>query len=105
MLIDYRNLVQIIRSLNCNSFLLKHFPKQLTGIRWCVCGHFIDKQVTDLQQQTFVVSLLGLPGPLSMGLKRPGCEADHSPPSSPEVKYAWNYTSTPTIHLYGVALS
>jgi hypothetical protein len=26
-------------------------------------------------------------------LKRPGCEADHSPPSSAEVKNAWSYTS------------
>jgi hypothetical protein len=28
-------------------------------------------------------------------LKRPGREADHSPPSSAEVKNAWSYTSTP----------
>jgi len=30
-----------------------------------------------------------------MGIKRPGREADHSPPSSAEVKNAWRYTSTP----------
>jgi hypothetical protein len=29
------------------------------------------------------------------GVKRPGREADHSPPSSAEVKNAWRYTSTP----------
>jgi len=29
------------------------------------------------------------------GVKRPGREAGHSPPSSTEVKNAWNYTSTP----------
>jgi hypothetical protein len=29
------------------------------------------------------------------GVKRPGREADHSPPSSAEVKNAWSYTSTP----------
>jgi hypothetical protein len=28
------------------------------------------------------------------GVKRPGREADHSPPSSAEVKNAWSYTST-----------
>jgi hypothetical protein len=28
-------------------------------------------------------------------------EADHSPPSSAEVKNAWNYTSTPLTRLYG----
>jgi hypothetical protein len=27
--------------------------------------------------------------------KWPGCEADHSPPSSAEVNNAWSYTSTP----------
>jgi len=33
------------------------------------------------------------PGALSLGVKRPGREADHSPPSSAEVKNAWSYTS------------
>jgi hypothetical protein len=36
-----------------------------------------------------------LPGALSLGIKRPGREADPSPPSSAEVKNSWNYTSTP----------
>jgi len=36
-----------------------------------------------------------LPGALFLGVKRPGHEADHSPPSSAEVKNAWSYTSTP----------
>jgi hypothetical protein len=27
-----------------------------------------------------------IPGVLSLGMKRPGCEASHSPPSSAEVK-------------------
>jgi hypothetical protein len=31
---------------------------------------------------------------LSLGIKQPGREADHSPPSSAEVKHAWSYTST-----------
>jgi hypothetical protein len=30
-----------------------------------------------------------LPGALSLGIKRPGREADHSPPSSAEVKNVW----------------
>jgi len=33
-------------------------------------------------------------GALSLGVKRPGREADNSPPSSAEVKNAWSYTST-----------
>jgi hypothetical protein len=36
-----------------------------------------------------------VPGALSLGVKRPGREADHSPPSSAKVKNTWSYTSTP----------
>jgi hypothetical protein len=36
-----------------------------------------------------------VPGAFSLGVKRPGREADHSPPSSAEVKNAWSYTSAP----------
>jgi hypothetical protein len=43
-------------------------------------------------------------GALSLEIKWPGREADHSPPSSAEVKNAWSYTSTP-IRLHGVVLS
>jgi hypothetical protein len=46
-----------------------------------------------------------MPGALSLGVKQPGCEADHSPPSSAKVKNAWSYTSTPPVHLHGVLLS
>jgi hypothetical protein len=33
--------------------------------------------------------------PMGIGGPFPGREADHSPPSSAEVKNAWSYTSTP----------
>jgi hypothetical protein len=33
------------------------------------------------------------------GVKRPGREANHSPPSSAEVKKEWSYTST-TPHIF-----
>jgi hypothetical protein len=46
-----------------------------------------------------------IPGALSLGVKRSGREADHSPSSSPEVKNAWNYISTPPVRLRGVVLS
>jgi hypothetical protein len=39
------------------------------------------------------------------GVKRLGREADHSSPSSAEVKNAWSYTSTPPIRLHGAVLS
>jgi hypothetical protein len=34
-------------------------------------------------------------GALSLGVKRPGREADHSPPASAEIKKMWIYTFTP----------
>jgi hypothetical protein len=39
------------------------------------------------------------------GMKRPGREADRSPPSSAEVKNAWSYASTLRIRLNGMVLS
>jgi hypothetical protein len=33
-------------------------------------------------------------GALSLGVRQPEHEADHSPPSTAEVKNAWSYTST-----------
>jgi hypothetical protein len=45
-----------------------------------------------------------VPGTLSLGVKRLGCETDHSPPSSAEVKNAWSYTSTAPIRLHGIVL-
>jgi hypothetical protein len=36
-----------------------------------------------------------VPGVISPGVKRPGREADYSPPASAEVKKMWIYTSTP----------
>jgi hypothetical protein len=49
--------------------------------------------------------ILWVPVALSLDVKQPGCEADHPPPSSAEVKNAWSYTSTPPISLHGVVLS
>jgi len=40
-----------------------------------------------------------------VGVKRPGREADHLPPSSAEVKNAWIYACTPSVRLHGVVLS
>jgi hypothetical protein len=37
-----------------------------------------------------------------LGVKRPRREVKHSPPTSAEVKYEWNYTSTPPTCHYGV---
>jgi len=42
---------------------------------------------------------------LSPWVKRPGCEANYSPPSGAEIKNVWNYTSTPPVRLHGLVLS
>jgi hypothetical protein len=34
-----------------------------------------------------------IPGALSLGVKRPGRESDHSPPPSVEINKTWIYTS------------
>jgi hypothetical protein len=44
-------------------------------------------------------------GAVSGGIKRLQREANHSPPSSADVKNAWSYTSTRPIRLHGVVLS
>jgi hypothetical protein len=46
-----------------------------------------------------------VPGALFLEVKRPKRDADHSPPSSAEVKNKWSYTSTPPVRLHGVVLS
>jgi hypothetical protein len=38
---------------------------------------------------------IGTGGLFPRGVKRPGRESDHSPPTSAEVKNTWIYTSTP----------
>jgi hypothetical protein len=42
---------------------------------------------------------------ISNTLDRPGREADHSPPSSAEVKNSWSYISAPPVRLHSVVLS
>jgi len=44
-------------------------------------------------------------GTLCLKVKYMGHEADHSLPSSAEVKNAWSYVSTPLISLNGMVLS
>jgi hypothetical protein len=42
---------------------------------------------------------------LSLEANRPGREADHSLPSSAEIKNAWSYTSTPPMRLHDMVLN
>jgi hypothetical protein len=49
-------------------------------------------------------SIQWVTGSLSLGVKVPRREADHSPPFSAEGKNAWSYTSTPPVRLHGLVL-
>jgi hypothetical protein len=44
-------------------------------------------------------------GALSLGVKRPWREAEHTPPSSADFKNTWSYTATPPVRLHGMVLS
>ena len=44
----------------------------------------------------------GVLGDLSLGVKRPGLEVDHSSPSTAEVMNEWRYTSNHPTCLHGV---
>jgi len=44
-------------------------------------------------------------GALSQGVKWPGCEPDHSPPSSAEIKNVWGYTFIPPARHYGMVFN
>jgi hypothetical protein len=46
-----------------------------------------------------------VPGTVTVGAKRPRCEASHPPPYSAEVKNAWSYTFTSRRRLHGVMLN
>jgi hypothetical protein len=51
-----------------------------------------------------LVPIQWVPGALSLGVKRPGREADHSPPPSAEVNNACSFTSTSPVRLNRVVL-
>jgi len=46
-----------------------------------------------------------VPGDLSLKVKRPGHEADHSPPSSAEVKGCVGLHLHPSVRVHGVLIS
>jgi hypothetical protein len=46
-----------------------------------------------------------IPGALSLGVKRPGREADNFLHLAPRSKNAWSYTSSLPLRLHGVVLS
>jgi hypothetical protein len=46
-----------------------------------------------------------VPEDFTTGVKQPGQEAHHSPPSIVEVKNGWSYIPTPPTRIHGVVLN
>jgi len=55
--------------------------------------YFVIDSVRKLLDTPWYVPVQSVQGTVSLEVKRPGREADRSPPSS-VVKYAWSFTST-----------
>jgi hypothetical protein len=75
---------------------------------WQGLGIFLFTTVSRMALGPTQPPIQRVPGVLSLGVKWPGAEAEHSPPSIAEVKRSkneWNYTSTPLICLHGMVLS
>jgi hypothetical protein len=72
---------------------------------WRELGIFLFTTASRTALGTIQLPVQWVPEALSLGVKLPGREVDHSPPSSAEVKTVWSYTSTPPIRLHGVVLS
>jgi len=91
------------RPLPCTSFSIYH--SQLSSEGWAIGvlgfdsgrGLGIFRFTTASRPAVFPIQPPNqwVPGTVSLGVKRPGHEADHSLPSSAEVKIAWSYTSAP----------
>jgi hypothetical protein len=58
-------------------------------------GIFLFTTVSRPAQRSIQLTIQWVPGALSLRVKRPEREADHSPQSSAEVKNTWSYISTP----------
>jgi hypothetical protein len=89
-----------------------HYGKsrRAVGAQWYALGYRVDDLGFDSWRGLGIIlfttasrtalgptqpSIQWVRGTVSLGVKRPGREADHSPPSSAEVKKARSYTSTP----------
>jgi hypothetical protein len=66
---------------------------------------FSSSRCPDLQWGPYSASYLMGTGALSPGVKRPGLEADHSPPASAEVKENVDLYIHSPIRLHGLVLN
>jgi hypothetical protein len=69
---------------------INKIPRVENDLGKCDTTAFI-KEVTGVHPTSYTMGT----GGSFPGVKQPGREADHSPPTSAEVKKMWIYTSTP----------
>jgi hypothetical protein len=62
---------------------------------WQGLGVFLFTTISKMALGSTQPPIQWVQGALSLGVKQARCEADHSPPSSDEVKNVWSCTSTP----------
>jgi hypothetical protein len=78
---------------------------ELSGVRVSAgAGNFSFTTASRLDLGPTQPPIQWVPGALSLGVKWHGREADHSHPSSADVKNAWSYTSAPPIRIHDVVL-
>jgi hypothetical protein len=78
----------------CYYYCYYYYTPLLFDSRWEL-GIFLFTTVSRTALGPIQPPIQWVPRALFLGVKRPRREADHSPPSSAEVKNAWSYTSTP----------
>jgi hypothetical protein len=79
---------------------------RIIGVRFPArAGNFSLRHSVQVGSGAQSASFQWVPGALTLGVKRPGREADHSPPFSVEVKECAELYLHSSIRLHGVVLS
>jgi len=86
-------LVLVINSWDSTSFIMTRLCTGESGV-WILAGakgHFCKMSKPAVVPTRLPVQLVL--GAVSLGVEWPGCETNHLPPSSAQVKFEWRYTS------------
>jgi hypothetical protein len=91
------NTIQILEQGQCSQYSnwLRDGPLWGRSSNPCRVKNFHFSMLSRLALGPTQPPIQWVPGALSPGVKQPGREADHSPPTSAKIKKTWVYTSTP----------
>jgi hypothetical protein len=103
LLEQFKKCVHSVQCIGLFKTWIRHFiasVKKRSNIMWIYClatVNYMDKHCFHVKilTQKPLLPIQWVLGDLSPGVKQQGGEADHSPPTSAEVKKMWSYTSTP----------